>query len=280
MITIPAFSPVGQLRALAQQPAPLMMTSREIAELTGKRHDHVLRDIRTMLITLYGTKEVDEGIPDKDMFEVFCDRMGWGIAAPKLGNEQIQGVTVVRDQRGFVSEIDLDYTHSMTVVSGYNVKLRKIIIDRWQQLEAQGAAAAPAPAFTIPATFSGALMLAAQQQQQIEQQQAQLALAAPKVEFVDRYVDATGLKGFREVAKMLKANENELRDYLLNSGIMYRLAGVLTAKQPHIDAGRFEVKTGTSEATGHNYNRTLFTPKGVEWISEKWRKHCKGGENT
>lgn len=280
MITTPAFAPVGQLRAPTQQPAPLMMTSREIAELTGKRHDHVLRDIRTMLITLYGTNDVDEGIPDKDMFEVFCDRMGWGIAAPKLGNEQIQGVTVVRDQRGFVSEIDLDYTHSMTVVSGYNVKLRKIIIDRWQQLEAQVAAAAPAPAFTIPATFSSALMLAAQQQQQIEQQQAQLALAAPKVEFVKRYVEAPTLKGFREVAKLLGANEARFREFLIEGGVMYRLADALMAHQNHIDAGRFAVKAGASERTGHAYHRAMFTTKGVEWISEKWREHCKGGENA
>ena len=35
-----------------------MMTSREISELTGKRHDHVLRDIRTMIEQLSTTPDL------------------------------------------------------------------------------------------------------------------------------------------------------------------------------------------------------------------------------
>lgn len=44
----------------------------------------------------------------------------------------------------------------MTLVSGYNVKLRKRIIDRWIELE-EG----PKPQFHIPQTYAEALRLSA-----------------------------------------------------------------------------------------------------------------------
>ena len=94
----------------------------------------------------------------------------------------------------------------------------------------------------------------------------------PAVEFVDRYVEATGLKGFREVCKLLKANESHFREFLISEKIMYRLGGVLTAHQNHIDAGRFEVRTGVAE-TEHAYSTTKFTPKGVSWVAGEWAKH-------
>ena len=74
-----------------------------------------------------------------------------------------------------------------------------------------------------------------------------------------------------KVCKLLKANEARFREFLLASQIMYRLGGELVAHQPHIDAGRFEVKAG--EANGHAFNRCLFTPKGVEWVAGEWAKH-------
>lgn len=37
---------------------PSTMSSREVAELTGKRHDHVLRDIRTMIERLSTTPDL------------------------------------------------------------------------------------------------------------------------------------------------------------------------------------------------------------------------------
>jgi phage antirepressor YoqD-like protein len=100
----------------------------------------------------------------------------------------------------------------------------------------------------------------------------QLILAAPKVEFVDKFVSAsTGSKGFREICKALGTNEKAFRDFLVARRVMYKLGSEWVAYQPHIDAGRFEVKFG--EAGGHAYSRCLFTAKGAEWIAREWGGH-------
>ena len=90
---------------------------------------------------------------------------------------------------------------------------------------------------------------------------------------MDRYVAANGAKGFRQVAKLLGANEHEFRAWLQDEKIMYRLGGEWTAHQCHIDAGRFVVKTGVAHVNDHAFNATKFTPKGVNWIAGLWGQH-------
>lgn len=89
------------------------MSSREIAELTGKRHDHVLADIRKMLEEL-------------------------GKAAPEFsGTAHIAGPNnSVRTAPVFNLPKDL----TITLVSGYNVVMRHRIVTRWMELEAQAQA--------------------------------------------------------------------------------------------------------------------------------------------
>ena len=107
---------------------------------------------------------------------------------------------------------------------------------------------------------------------------AELALAAPKAEFVDRYVQpGTGSMGLRQVCKVLGAKQNEFTDFLLQRGLMYRTTpqGPLTPRAEHMHSGRFEAKTGTAEhgETSHAYVHYKFSPKGVTWIAGLWGQH-------
>lgn len=85
---------------------PLTMSSREIAELTGKQHKHVLRDIRAML-----------------------DALGDG---PDLGH-----VHEDRDGRGYTTCFHLDKELTETLVTGYSIPLRHTVIKRLHELESR-----------------------------------------------------------------------------------------------------------------------------------------------
>ena len=122
----------------------------------------------------------------------------------------------------------------------------------------------------LPQTLPEALRLAADLAEEKIQLESQLAIAAPKAQFVDSYVNASGSLGFRETCKLLHIKENAFRQFLLENEIMYLLAGKLTPYAQHIDAGRFTVKTGENQQNGHAFTQTKFTPKGIQWIAGLW----------
>lgn len=218
---------------LMHRAEPATMTSREIADLVEARHNDVIATIERLF-----TK-------------------GLLRSSRESRREQTGGRPI--------EVYDLTERDTHLVIAGYSDEHRARVIDRWQELER-----ATGPA--LPRTMAEALRLAADQAEEIERQQAQIAAAKPAVEFVERYVHADGLKGFREVCKLLKANEARFREFVIADRIMYRLAGTLTAYQNHIDAGRFEVRTGVAGSTEHAYTTTKFTPKGVDWIAGEWAK--------
>ena len=84
------------------------MSSREIAELTGKRHDNVLRDIEKM------AKEL--GVLERLKFEVFEEINNLGLAVQRKAYK-------------------LDKEETLILVSGYSVKMRAAIVRRWMELE-------------------------------------------------------------------------------------------------------------------------------------------------
>jgi len=159
---------------------------------------------------------------------------------------------------------------SLVVVARLSPEFTAAVVDRWQELEEERN-------ISVPRSLPEALRLAADLAEQKEQLTLQLAAAAPKVEFVDRYCSASGSLSFRQVAKLLKAKETEFRLFLIENDIMYRLGGALTPRHQHIDAGRFEVKTGTSTTSNHAFSQARFTAKGVRWIGGLWAEHIAKG---
>ena len=104
----------NSIALLATQSSDMTMSSLEIAALTGKRHDNVLADVRKML------EELE--IPTPEFSGVY-----------KADNKQTYEC------------FNLPKNLTLALVSGYSVKLRLAIIDRWQELEdAQRAPAKPA----------------------------------------------------------------------------------------------------------------------------------------
>ena len=168
------------------------MSSREIAELTGKEHSHVLRDIRMMLAELYQDNPKMDGIDSKGI------------------------IFIKREDNGQTKEILLPKRETMILVSGYSIPMRARIIDRWQELEQ--AAAHP----KIPQTLPEALRLAADLADQVEQQHARLAVVEPKAAGFDRLADTTGLYSLRDAAKTMEWPERQLTQWLVDHKWAYR----------------------------------------------------------
>lgn len=80
------------------------MSSVEISELTGKRHDNVVVDVEKML------EELD-------------------IYAPDFSGTQTYGNNNTRTVYNLSEELTL------TLVAGYSIKMRRAIIKRWKELE-------------------------------------------------------------------------------------------------------------------------------------------------
>lgn len=121
---------------------PATMTSREIAELTGKEHKNVCRDIRNML---------EELGKDRLSFErTYKDACG-------------------RDQQEYV----LDRELTLTLVSGYDIPLRHRVVTKLSELENQ----AKGSHVAIPQNLAEALRLAADlaEQKQLAEQRAEIA---------------------------------------------------------------------------------------------------------
>jgi Rha family phage regulatory protein len=209
------------------------MTSREIAELTGKRHDHVLRDIRNMVEQLSADPN-----------------LGWHCKS--ITYEDAQGKP--RDM--YV----LDKNTTIVLISGYDVVLRMRIVNRWQELESQQSQ------FRIPKTLSEALQLAADQAKQIEYQNEQIEVMTPKAEYYDQLLGSDELCDGEMAAKTLRTSRNKLYSFLKQRGVITKSN---LPMQLYIDKDYMRIKnTPYNDVFGNPKMscKIMFTQKGIQYI--------------
>ena len=220
-----------------------LMSSREIAELTEKRHDHVIRDIRRMF------EDLELEIPKKE-------------DSPNLGNDHHSDFRAIYDYRNFVSEILLNFELTMTLISGYNVVLRNRIIKRWQELELQQQ--------QIQLAKQNKQLLALEnklQDTQIKLQDAQIKACQ-----FDALVAQSGFLNFRKVAKELELNERHLKSWLIqNDWISLRGSQKKMSPKSWTIRKKYMVFKHQLTESGDisTYPMALFSYKGIKEIQRR-----------
>lgn len=230
------------------------MTSLEIAEVTGKQHQHVLRDIDALLA---------QGL----------DASNFGLTSYKDKSN--------REQRCY----QLTKKGCLILASGYDALLREKIINRWEELETKEVSMVK-----VPTTFAEALRLAADQAEQLEAQQKLLeasskeivelsgtiATMQPKVTYVDKILASKETVTTTQIAQDYGQSAKAFNILLRNFGIQRKVGGqwILYAKYlpcgyVQSDTISIEHKDGSSGSVMH----TKWTQKGRLFLYEELKKH-------
>ena len=223
-----------ELLTLSKQ---VTIDSREIAELTGKLHKHVCRDIRDQL----EAQEIPQstfasGYKDKNNQERTCFK--------------------------------LDYEQTMILVSGYSIPLRAKIIKRWTELESQ---LKPA----LPQSYSEALRQLATTVEQNEALLLEYKKNKPKADFYDAVTGSADTIDMGSVAKVLNIKgwgRNNIFEYLRDEKI---LQDNNIPYQKYVDRGYFrlvESKYAKPDGSTHINIKTVVYQKGLNYIKNKINK--------
>ena len=217
------------------------MSTREITELTGKRHDNVMQDVRTMLIELHGENALlkfEGGYLDANNQERPC--------------------------------FNLPKRETLILVSGYSVELRARIIDRWTELEAQAAKPVdPMIALSDPIFLRNALLTYSEKVVALEQKVDEMQ---PDVQAFERIAKSDGLLCLTDTAKTLQMRPKDLIGYMAGSGWIYqRLGSSWIGHQKYINQGLLEHKVTEvlrQDGTPKSTTQVKVTPKGLAKLAK------------
>ena len=208
------------------------MTSKEIAELTGKNHADVMRDIRKIVQQLENKRE---------------SKFALSYYEAETGNGS------VRKYEMYV----LTKKETLLLISGYNVNLRMAIINRWEELEIQNQ-------FRLPQTFSEALILAGNLAKENETLQIEQKINAPKAKSYDTFMSKDTLQNATTVGQLFGISAVKLNK-VLNEHNVYNKS---IKRSKVFNLWFVEKGFGKTIENEAGFSQSLFTPKGVDFVSE------------
>lgn len=214
----------------------LAITSLEIAELVGARHDKVKQSIERL-----STRMV--------------------IELPPMGEIP----TATKPKSFYIFEGEQGKRDSYVVVAQLCPEFTARLVDRWQELEKQSTKP------KLPQTMAEALRLAADQAERIEAQTRELQEAAPKVAFAKAVEFSHDAITVGQAAKVIGAGRTRLFAFLRRHGWVTRRNEPYQAK---IDAGLMDSKVSHWEhpEQGLQENITsLVTGKGLMKLQQMWK---------
>jgi len=245
-------TPITELRSgVTRITSPeLTMSSQEIADLVGSRHDKVMQSIERL---------AEKGV----------------IRFPPMGEKsRSEG----RPGKEYIFEGEKGKRDSIIAVAQLSPEFTAILVDRWQYLEAQ--VAKPVANLSDAAQLRGLLLGYTEQVLQLE---AKIAEDAPKAKFHDQVAIAQNSHSMKQVADILKTGRNKLFSYLRKHGAL--LSDGINRNMPyqrHKEAGRFVVVETTrvhpkDESVVILDATTYVTGKGLIWIQQLIEQHGRAG---
>ena len=215
------------------------MSSREIADLTGKHHHHVVRDIK------------------RNLAELNIDASTFGC--------------IYRDERNrSQTEYFLGHDLVMTLLTGYSTPLRHRVVTRLSELENVSR-----QVVSIPQSLPEALRLAADLADKNGELQRLISVQAPKVAAINRLAAAGGAICITDAAKQLGMAPARLFAWLEQHRWIFRRHGCKrwVAYQPRITSGHMTHKvTALKPDPETGIERAAFdpmvTPKGLTRLAE------------
>lgn len=210
------------------------MTSQQIADLVGSRHDVVRKSIERLATNKPNKPAVIQLPP---MTEVKQNQ--------SLSPNSKTAVYVFSGEQGRLD--------SIIVVAQLSPEFTAALVKRWDELE-RGVA----PAMQIPQSFAEALQLAADQAKQLE-------LAAPKVAHYDKVVDRHTLLTATQVGQKIHMSAVKLNRVLDELGVY---------NQAHKRGRAFrqwfiDKELGEMKQTDMGHSQALFSLKGEAWVIER-----------